>query len=91
MATNDAPAQQHKAGLFDIRFIIGALLGVYGVILLLTGLIGTDHHVSNSKAINIWGGVALVLAAAFFAVWSRLRPIVVPDHVDGADDRPAVH
>ena len=28
----------HKAGLFDIRFFIGALIGIYGVILLIIGL-----------------------------------------------------
>lgn len=91
MATNDAPAQ-HKAGLFDIRFIIGSLLGIYGVILLLTGLIGSDHHVANSKSINVWSGIGLVVVAVGFAVWSRLRPIVVPEHVESADDdRPPAH
>lgn len=92
MATNDAPAQQHKAGLFDIRFIIGALLGVYGVILLLTGLIGSDDHVANSKSINVWSGLGLVVVSVGFGAWARLRPIVVPDHVESADDdRPAAH
>ena len=91
MATNEAPAQQHKAGLFDIRFIIGALLGIYGVILLLTGLIGSDAHVSNSKSINIWSGIGLIVFALGFAVWSRLRPIVVPEHVESADDGPPAH
>jgi hypothetical protein len=92
MATNDAPVQQHKAGLFDIRFIIGSLLGVYGVVLVLTGLIGNDHHVAHSKGINLWTGIGLVVAAVFFAVWSRLRPIVVPEHVESADDdRPTAH
>jgi len=92
MATDDAPAQQHKAGLFDIRFIIGALLGIYGIILVLTGLIGSDDHVSNSKSINVWSGIGLVVFALGFAAWSRLRPIVVPEHVESTDDdKPPAH
>lgn len=87
MSENQGP---HKAGLFDIRLIIGSLLGVYGVVVLLTGLIGNDTHVQGSKAINIWVGLALVVVSAGFATWTKLRPIVVPEPVEG-DDRPAGH
>ena len=39
-----APADKpHKAGLFDIRNIIGALMAIYGVILTLAGLLG-EHE-----------------------------------------------
>ena len=31
--TERTSERAHKAGLFDIRFVIGALMGVYGVIL----------------------------------------------------------
>ena len=84
----------HRAGLFDIRIIIGALMGIYGVILTIMGLVGS--HASKTKAagtnINLWAGVVMVLAAIFFIGWARLRPIIVPDHVETEDDdRPPAH
>ena len=33
-----------------------------------------------------------MLIAAFFLIWARLRPIIVPDHLETeSDDRPAGH
>ena len=78
------PTEKHKAGLFDIRLIIGSLLGVYGVVLLLTGILSTDANVANSKPINIWTGAGLIVVSAGFAAWTKLRPIVVP--VETGDD-----
>ncbi len=84
----------HKAGLFDIRFIIGALIGIYGVILTILGIVGnhTDKTKADGVNINLWAGIVMLLIAAFFLVWARLRPIIVPDHVETeSDDRPAGH
>ena len=75
----------HKAGAFDIRVFIGALLGLYGVILVLAGLLGTsdrDLERAGGTNVNLWTGVALVVAAAIFIVWARLRPVVVPPSHD---------
>jgi drug/metabolite transporter (DMT)-like permease len=87
--SDNTSSTQHKAGLFDIRIIIGGLLGIYGLILLLTGLVSEDTQVESSKAINVWVGIGLLVASAAFVAWARLRPIVVPDEVPAADDRPA--
>lgn len=71
------------AGWFDIRRIVGALLGIYGVVLLVTGLVGTSSdEVDRSAGVNanLWSGIVLLLAAAFFLVWAHLRPTVLqPD------------
>lgn len=78
---NDNNARAHKAGAFDIRTFIGGLLGLYGVILLLTGLLGTDEEAlakSDGVNANLWTGLALVVAGAAFVAWARLRPVVVP-------------
>ena len=42
---------------------------------------------------NLWAGLALVAARRSFLAWARLRPIVVPDHVDPPADpaRPPGH
>ncbi|NUR09695.1 MAG: hypothetical protein HOQ22_03560 [Nocardioidaceae bacterium] len=79
--------QTHKAGAFDIRTFIGALMGIYGVILLLVGLFSSD-----GRTINLVTGICLAAASAFFILWARLRPVRVPDHLDAADmERPPGH
>lgn len=76
----------HRAGAFDIRNIIGALMGVYGVILTLAGLLG-EHEPAKTGGVNanLWTGLALVVVAVAFIAWARVRPIVVPEHGERAD------
>ena len=77
------------AGAFDVRTIIGALLGVYGVILLVMGLVGdtADEKTGDVNA-NLWVGIVLIVVSAIFFTWWRLRPIVVSttDTPDEHDD-----
>jgi hypothetical protein len=81
-----SPAK-HTAGLFDIRNIIGALLGIYGVLLLLAGIFG-DKESEKTGGINanLWTGLALVIVSAIFLIWARVRPTIVPEHVEPAGD-----
>ena len=86
MATGDGTqSSRHKAGLFDIRTIIGLLLGIYGVILVITSFFTSDAQMAKADGVdvNLWTGIGLLVAAAVFIGWARLRPIVVPE--DGAD------
>jgi hypothetical protein len=87
--TSDGSTAPHKAGAFDIRNIIGALMGTYGVILTLAGLLG-DHAPEKTGGINanLWTGLALLVVGAFFIGWARIRPIVVPADFDRPDDDP---
>lgn len=75
----------HKAGLFDIRSIIGLLLGIYGVILVVTSFFTSDKQLAKADGVdvNLWTGLGLVVASIVFIAWARLRPIVVPDDPDG--------
>jgi hypothetical protein len=79
----------HKAGAFDIRNIIGLLMGVYGIILVLAGIFA-DPELEKTGGVNanLWTGLALIAVAAVFIGWARLRPIVVPEHFDRPDDDP---
>lgn len=74
------------AGAFDVRVIIGALLGLYGLILLLMGLFG-DPETDKTGGVNanLWSGVALIVVSAAFLAWWRLRPIVVAEPQDHAE------
>ena len=82
--------RKHTAGALDIRNIIGGLIGVYGVILVLTGIFDDyDPEMTGDVNANLWAGLAMIVVSAVFLVWARLRPTVVPDHVDTPDsDRP---
>jgi hypothetical protein len=72
--------QVRTAGAFDIRIIIGGLLGIYGVILTVTGLWFTNAH-QKSKAdgenLNLMVGIALIVFAVIFIGWALLRPLKV--------------
>jgi cation transport ATPase len=82
------------AGLFDLRIIIGGLLGLYGVVLFLMGLFASSATKSKAVGINInlWAGLALLLVSAFFITWTLLRPLRADDlqDQDADPDRPNV-
>ena len=81
--------REHRAGIFDIRTFIGGLLGIYGVIITLTGIFATDDAQlakSDDFNINLVAGILMIVASAFFIAWARLRPVVVPKHHDDSDE-----
>lgn len=74
---------EHRAGLFDIRTIIGALLGTYGVILVLLGLFGDpETDKTGGTNANLWAGLAMLVVGVAFLAWARLRPLSVPESTD---------
>ncbi len=82
--------------LFDIRNVIGALLGIYGVVLTIAGfapglLRERDKGAANNPVdlyfgteANWWVGLALIVVSAVFFAWALLRPVKV-DEVDAAE------
>jgi drug/metabolite transporter (DMT)-like permease len=75
-----APERRHNAGILDIRNIIGALLGIYAVILLLMGIFGDEQGDKTGDVnANLWAGLAMLVAAAVLIAWARLRPVKVPE------------
>jgi hypothetical protein len=72
----------HRAGAFDIRTFIASLIGIYGIVLVIVGLVGGHHQVTKAAGVNVnlWAGVAMLVAAVVFVAWARLRPVVVPEH-----------
>ena len=89
MPDQSTGAGKKTAGAFDIRNIIGLLLGTYGVILLLAGLFA-DKSLDKTGGVNanLWTGIALAVAAAVFLTWARVKPIVVPEEVEHSGDDP---
>ncbi|HSU73854.1 MAG TPA: hypothetical protein VLI66_02885 [Terrabacter sp.] len=86
---DDTRVRRHTAGAFDIRNFIGALLGLYGVILTLLGIFGDRAYdkTGNVNA-NLYAGIVLLVMSAIFIVWARLKPILVPEHVEPVEPDP---
>ncbi len=76
-------AEKKTAGLFDLRFIIGGLLTVYGLILTALGTFrATDEELARGDGfnINLWAGLGMLVVGILFGVWAKWRPLVVtPD------------
>ncbi|MGY1671314.1 hypothetical protein [Geodermatophilus sp. SYSU D00710] len=91
-STSRTGGSPHAAGAFDVRNVIAVLIGFYGLVLVVMGLFadsGTEQEKTGDVNANLWAGLAMLVFAAAFALWSRLRPIVVeapPDRQDPEDD-----
>src|SRR3954454_21615371 len=74
--------RKHTAGAYDVRIFIAGLIGFYGVVLILMGLF-TDSSDDKAKTgdvnANLWAGLVMVAVAIAFAVWVRLRAIIVDE------------
>jgi hypothetical protein len=70
---------------FDLRRIMGALFLVYGVIVLIVGLVdlGTtvETKMTGGIQINIWTGIGMLVLAGLFFLWDRLAPVPAEDIV----------
>ena len=75
--------------IFDIRNIIGALMGIYGLLLTIAGVSPSlvtqhDNAAATGNTVDLfigtdanwWVGVALLAVAATFIAWAALRPVV---------------
>jgi len=85
----------HRAGIFDIRNIIGSLLAIDGLILLLVGIFGdAEGDKTGGVNANLWAGLALLVVGLAFVAWALLRPVVVPEDFEADHDdegRPPGH
>lgn len=79
--TTGSTETKHTAGAFDIRTFIAALLGIYGVILVLAGIF-SDASTTVGKAAgnpNLIVGISLLVFAAGMQAWAMIRPTVVDE------------
>jgi membrane-bound ClpP family serine protease len=80
---------KRKVGAFDIRFVIGGLIGLYGVVLTLLGLFNaSDEELARGDGVNInlWAGLGMIVFAVVFAAWARWRPVIVPEDIPAKTD-----
>jgi xanthine/uracil/vitamin C permease (AzgA family) len=76
----DAATAAKAANRFDIRRIIGGLFLLYGAILTVVGIVGSDAVKNKASGINVnlWTGLAMLVVGALMVTWALTRP-VVPD------------
>jgi len=86
----DDKKAKKTAGALDVRNIIGALMGVYGAILVVLGIVSDSTAAKTGDVnANLYAGLGLLAVAAVFLIWARLRPIVVPQDIEAeTDDSP---
>lgn len=78
-----------KVSLFDVRNIIGALMFLYGVILLLASFATSDADKAKADGVNanLWVGLALLVFGVLMVIWAVTRPIVVDEEQLERDKR----
>jgi len=82
-------SNEQRAGAFDIRNVIAALIGFYGVVLIIMGIVA-DSAAQRAKTggvnANLWAGIVMAAVAAGFVVWSRLRPMLIEPEPESTQD-----
>ncbi len=65
--------------LFDLRYLIGGLMGVYGILLIIVGLFDTQAEVDKAAGIriNLWMGLGMLALGLLFLLWARTRPLKI--------------
>ena len=73
----DEAEAARMANRFDIRRLIGAVLVLYGLILLSLGIFGS-HAVKTKAAginINLWTGIGMLIFGGLMIFWALARPV----------------
>jgi xanthine/uracil/vitamin C permease (AzgA family) len=79
-----ATHRRRRTWVFDLRALIGALFGVYGVIITATGYFASSAEIAKAAGINInlWSGLGMLATCVVFLGWMFLRPLASPDEAD---------
>src|SRR3954470_3404052 len=75
-----AESRKHTAGAYDVRTVISGLIGFYGIVLTIMGLVADnadDKAKTGEWNANLWAGIVMIVVAVAFALWLVLRPVVV--------------
>ncbi|MBT0773094.1 hypothetical protein KIH74_29390 [Kineosporia sp. J2-2] len=89
MAESTEPVKTQSAGAFDIRSIIGGLIGLYGIVLVVMGLWFTsDSEIDRADGVNLNTrvGIGLLVFAVIMLAWVFLRPLRVPVEEETSQD-----
>jgi len=93
-STDGRRSGRRTVGAFDIRFIIATLLGIYGVVLVIMGIVNnTSYELGRADGVNVnlYAGIGMIVVSALFAVWARLKPTIVPDDFEEEEHSTPTH
>ncbi len=79
-ATGGERAGPRRVGAFDVRVFIAGLIGFYGIVLIIMGLVvdsASDRAKTGDVNANLWAGIGMAVIAVAFAVSVRLRPVII--------------
>ncbi len=82
------PTASRAASLFDLRWIIALLFGLYGIVVTVMGIAFTsqaDLDKAGGINVNLWTGVPMLVVAILFALWAQLRPVRIPTEAPAED------
>jgi hypothetical protein len=72
---------EHSASsrLFDLRYLIGGLMGIYGIVLIIVGLADSKQEIDKAAGIriNLWMGLGMLVLGGLFLFWARTRPLKI--------------
>jgi prolipoprotein diacylglyceryltransferase len=76
----------------DIRRILGGLFLLYGIICTIVGIV---HYDSDTKPtggihINLWTGIAMIIAGLLFFIWDRFAPVPAEDILGNVENEAEV-
>jgi hypothetical protein len=95
--SEQAQAASSSKRPFDIRKVIGGLFVLYGVVVLIAGIVDGEDAKKQAAGIdiNLWAGAAMLLLGAFFLIWMALNPLAAVaepnEPEDGAAERQGDH
>ena len=77
-ATDEEELQAARiANRFDIRRIIGGVFLLYALILIVTGIVGSEEVKNKAAGINVdlWTGLGMLVVGALMIFWALSRPV----------------
>ena len=74
---DDTKTESAAGRLFDLRWLIAAMFVVYGIVLIVVGILDGQAEIKKAAGvrINLWTGIGMLVLGIVFAVWARLRPL----------------
>jgi hypothetical protein len=74
------PESASASKLFDLRYLIGGLFTLYGVIITIAGLAASSaaRRKADGININLWMGLGMLALGLLFLLWAWLRPLRQP-------------
>ena len=70
-------AAARAANRVDIRRIIGGVFVLYGIVLIVTGIVGSDEVKNKAAGINVdlWTGIGMLVVGILMIFWALSRPV----------------